>query len=55
MTVQFIATLFQLRAEAEATDQPFLAHVIGLAILEANEIVTAVSLADGSRVDGSRR
>lgn len=53
MTEEFISALLQLRAEAEASDQPFLAHVIGLAtILEAKKVTAEASRTDGSRSDG---
>lgn len=55
MTVEFITALFQLRAEAEATNQPFLAHLIGLAIIEANKVMGETSRADRVHSIGSRQ
>ena len=49
MTLELMSALFRLRAEADAANQPFLAHLIGLAILEANEVIAETPLADGSR------
>jgi hypothetical protein len=53
MTTDFIASLSKLRAEAEAGDHRFLAHIIGLAILEANRLVAETSRHDGTSSHGS--
>jgi hypothetical protein len=54
MTTEFISALSQLKDQAETSRQPFLAHVIGLAILEANKVMTEAARSDGSRSDGFR-
>lgn len=49
MPTEFVVTLFKLRAEAQDAEQPFLAHLIGLAILEANEVINKSTPTDGTK------
>jgi hypothetical protein len=51
-TAEFIRALFRLQVEAEAANQAFLAYLVGLAIIEANQVLNEASRDSGSRIDG---